>query len=52
MCGCVNPNVVMEKLEFTHNPDGKCLFIDTSKTNLKTLQLYNGNKTPSILQLT
>jgi len=38
----------MEVLGHEFNPDQWCLFIDSSKVNLKVVLLHNGNKFPSI----
>ena len=39
---------VMEVLSHEYNPDQLCLFIDSSKVNLKVVLLHNGNSFPSI----
>jgi len=38
----------MEVLGHEYNPDQWCLFIDSSKVNLKVVLLHNGNRFPSI----
>ena len=45
---CNNICSIMEVLGHEYNPDQWCLFIDSSKVNLKVVLLHNGNRFPSI----
>ena len=48
ICYCTNVNGLMNDLEYEHNPADWRLFIDSSKTSLKTVLLHNENSKPSI----
>jgi hypothetical protein len=39
---------VMEVFSHDYNPDQWCLFVDSSKVNLKLVLLHNGNRFPSV----
>ena len=45
---CNNVCAVMDVLDHEHKTTGWRLFIDSSKTSLKTMLLHNGNKFPSV----
>ena len=45
---CNDVYTVIEALGHQHNPTEGCLFIDSSKVNLKAVLLRNRNKFPSV----
>lgn len=48
LCVCVDIDGLMKELGVKHVPSDWRLFIDSAKTSLKAVLLYNGNEKPSI----
>ena len=46
---CTDIDGLIVALRITHDPDEWRLYIDSSKTSLKTVLLHNGNVLPSII---